>query len=486
MGLSLSLLISAWKELVTHSLFALSFNISFSAENSSAILRAGSFNKRESKTTTASSRLKDHRPQQAILERNLSPCVEDNKEKEMVSESVSSKSELLQHKPVPILSLPEEVVFSSPRPISELDAAATKLQKMYKNYRMRRKLADCAVVAEELWWKGLDIAALKKSSVLYLDAQKQETVVSRWARARTRAAKKEREEYEVNVENGKLVYVKDKRLVDTDGKSKWIFVLSTTRTLYVGRKQKGAFQHSSFLAGAATLAAGRLVSQQGVLKAIWPYSGHYHPTEENFKEFISFLEEHKIDLSNVKRCAVDDDDPTISGTNSLTNDSQKITDHTQTSQSGLETSIKVNDNDKDINNAPIDKVVEVKKIESSAFDFIKRLSCKWSTVAGAHIGCVRDYPEHLQLRALDQVNLSPKPPFARNNGKSLLQGQVQKLGFYLALLIWGYLVQKPQLLLQQVKACCMQSIEGFRESIEITAKATWNQATMRKVDEHSR
>lgn len=36
------------------------------------------------------------------------------------------------------------------------------------------------------------------------------------------------------------------------------------------------------------------------MQAIWPYSGHYHPTEENFKEFISFLEEHNVDLTNVK------------------------------------------------------------------------------------------------------------------------------------------------------------------------------------------
>jgi hypothetical protein len=35
-------------------------------------------------------------------------------------------------------------------------------------------------------------------------------------------------------------------------------------------------------------------------QAIWPYSGHYHPTEENFLEFISFLEEHHVNLTNVK------------------------------------------------------------------------------------------------------------------------------------------------------------------------------------------
>lgn len=70
----------------------------------------------------------------------------------MASESLSSTSEKLQHKPVHVVSMPQqEVVFSSPRPASELDAAATMIQKFYKSYLTRRNLEECAVVVEELW-----------------------------------------------------------------------------------------------------------------------------------------------------------------------------------------------------------------------------------------------------------------------------------------------------------------------------------------------
>ncbi|XLT59049.1 hypothetical protein HN873_051653, partial [Arachis hypogaea] len=67
--------------------------------------------------------------------------------------------------------------------------------KVYKSYHTRRNLADCAVVVEELWWKALDFAALKRSSVSFFDVEKQESAVSRWARARTRAAKADFSEF---------------------------------------------------------------------------------------------------------------------------------------------------------------------------------------------------------------------------------------------------------------------------------------------------
>nr|CAB3496972.1 unnamed protein product [Digitaria exilis] len=240
-------------------------------------------------------------------------------------------------------------------------AAAIRVQKVYKSFRTRRQLADCAVLVEQRWWKLLDFALLKRSSVSFFEVQKPESALSRWSRARMRAAKvgkglskdekaqklalqhwleaidprhrldigegkevnmedhcprwkllqqcirylgpKEREFYEVVVEDGKMMYRMSRKIVDTiEGPrdAKWIFVLSTIRVLYIGVKSKGTFQHSSFLAGGATSAAGRLIVENAILRAVWPHSGHYRSTEANFREFKSYLRKRNVDLTNVK------------------------------------------------------------------------------------------------------------------------------------------------------------------------------------------
>ncbi|KAL2940737.1 IQ domain-containing protein IQM2 [Bienertia sinuspersici] len=274
---------------------------------------------------------------------------------------------------------------------SPKDQAAVKLQKVYKSFRTRRKLADCAVVVEKSWWELLDSVELKHSSISFFEIEHHETAISRWSRAKTRAAKlgkglikndkaqklalqhwleaidprhryghnlhfyyskwlesqcrepffywldigegrevtsercsrmklqqqcikylgpMERMAYEVIIENKRFVHKESGKLLDTstDINAKWIFVLSTSKNLYVGKKKKGTFQHSSFLAGGATLAAGRLVVENGFLKAVWPHSGHYRPTPENFQEFMSFLGEYNVDVADVKLDPVDEDD----------------------------------------------------------------------------------------------------------------------------------------------------------------------------------
>lgn len=80
---------------------------------------------------------------------------------------------------------------------------------------------------------------------------------------------------------------------------KWIFVCDTSLRLYIGYKQTGAFQHSSFLHGSRILSAGQIKIKHGSLRRLSPLSGHYRPATENFRLFVEALRAMNVDMSRV-------------------------------------------------------------------------------------------------------------------------------------------------------------------------------------------
>jgi len=178
------------------------------------------------------------------------------------------------------------------------------------------------------------------------------------------------------------------------------------------------------------------------LQAIWPYSGHYMPTEENFREFIRYLEENSVDLTEVKKCPIDKDDeyPLLSKPdaqpNTAVSGDTNGADHTTaapTADEQMNESEVVNgdvhrttddgnmseaeEDDTDIH-SHTDTEEEAQSSEqlqkeppanvAAAEHGKNHLMCRWSTGTGPRIRCVRDYPQDLQSRALEHVNLSPR------------------------------------------------------------------------------
>ncbi|CAN1357516.1 IQ domain-containing protein IQM3, partial [Linum perenne] len=204
----------------------------------------------------------------------------------------------------------------------------------------------------------------------------------------------EREHYEYIFVEGKMTHKLTGNLLDTTKGAKWIFVMSTFNRLYAGEKKKGMFHHSSFLAGGATLAAGRLVAEEGIIKSVSPYSGHYRPTEDTLETFISYLEDNGVNMENVQPTAeeeiLSDAKPT-----------EKKCEYKRTLSGGLQSPRA------EVPKASILQRINSKKAAKS-YQLGHQVSLKWSTGAGPRIGCVADYPVQVRSQALEFVHLSPR------------------------------------------------------------------------------
>ncbi|KAI6674131.1 hypothetical protein NL676_002037 [Syzygium grande] len=249
----------------------------------------------------------------------------------------------------------------------------------------------------------------------------------------------EREHYEYVVTEGKIIHKLSGQFLDTNKGTqgvKWIFVVSPSHKLYAGEKKKGEFHHSSFLAGGAASAGGRLTVEQGILKSISARSGHYRPTADSLNRFLSFLKGKGVNLDEVQILKADEDSE---ADEDMRSSIEKVSDEGPRKPEHLAIEIPSNAEKimlfkssreatpqaekqfrKDLiwwpsgpgtpvpRNAILQRINS--KISTRSYQLGHQLSRKWSTGAGPRIGCVADYPVQLREKALDFVKLSPVYP----------------------------------------------------------------------------
>ncbi|GFZ03700.1 calmodulin-binding family protein [Actinidia rufa] len=321
---------------------------------------------------------------------------------------------------------------------------------------------------------SLDFAELKRNSISFFDIEKPETVVLRWSRARTRAAKVGKGYRRIQGLENLLYSIGSGQQIDPRYRYghnlqfyyvTWLYCKNKQPFFYwkFFYKQTGKLfdtgEGLKMLSGFLSSAPPRLCMLGKSTKAhfnnevSWPEKS---PTddEEDLRgkirsesslqnyftalEFAEATEEanarppHLPSLRFSRRLLSKITTLEIPGKDNVFEMFKKNEHHTMESpRDGYEIAEEVLSDDDDFTvskrnlfdedeetyydeHIPAKKVIE--RINShkarQSYQLAQRLSCKWSTGAGARIGCVRDYPSELQNRTLEEGNLSPISSFS--------------------------------------------------------------------------
>uniref|UniRef100_A0A7N0TCT6 Uncharacterized protein n=1 Tax=Kalanchoe fedtschenkoi TaxID=63787 RepID=A0A7N0TCT6_KALFE len=341
----------------------------------------------------------------------------------------------------------------------ERNLAALKLQKVYKSFRTRRQLADCAVLVEQKWWKLLDFAELKRSSISFFDIEKPENAISRWSRARTKAAKVGKG-LSKDEKARKLALQHWLEAIDPRHRyghnlqfyyANWLHCESKQPFFYwldIGEGKEVNLDRCS---------RGKL--QQQCIKYLGPKS----PDEVEEQEFnlinwggtgseylLSHSKDEHSDRPEIPRPPVsklsrklrskitaleiparqdvlellrheeESEEgngfitcrPLYSPESSTDDGYETAEDSFLTEEDFMVSKANLFDESHEEEEDPVLKEQILMRINSHkgmrSYQLGNQLSCKWTTGAGPRIGCMRDYPSEIRFRILEQAHLSPR------------------------------------------------------------------------------
>lgn len=187
------------------------------------------------------------------------------------------------------------------------DDMATKPQTETKDMKRPRSVSESSF----FYWldhghgRSLDLpecsqSELRSTNVEYCNAEQRKRYELTFVTPRPApAARKASSSPHDTAPSALVQYAGTHQLVNTDARSKWIFVVDLHGRMYLGRKRKGVFHHTSFVAGEPVYAAGKIMIKHGKILAIEPHSGHFKPNLKNLTALLHLLHRQHVDVDQI-------------------------------------------------------------------------------------------------------------------------------------------------------------------------------------------